>query len=59
MFELANDFFSDMDLPDNIFDDFDFNNEENDEEIITSCNKVKIFFSFIYFPNFFHFETTR
>lgn len=29
-----------MDLPDNIFDDFDFNHDVNDE-VITSCNKVK------------------
>ncbi|CRL04860.1 CLUMA_CG017913, isoform A [Clunio marinus] len=33
---------ADMDLPDNILDDFDFNNvDDNDEEVITSCNKVK------------------
>lgn len=31
---------ADMDLPDNLLDDFDFNNDDNDEEIITSCNKV-------------------
>lgn len=31
---------ADMDLPDNILDDFDFNNDDNDE-VITSCNKVK------------------
>lgn len=30
-----------MDLPDNILDDFDFNNDDNDEEVITSCNKVR------------------
>jgi hypothetical protein len=32
-----------MDLPDNIFDDFDFNNDDNGEEVITSCNKVRKF----------------
>lgn len=32
---------ADMNLPDNILDDFDFNNDDDDnEEIITSCNKV-------------------
>lgn len=30
---------ADMDLPDNLLDDFEFNEEDNDE-IITSCNKV-------------------
>lgn len=30
-----------MDLPDNLLDDFDFNvDDDNDEEVITSCNKV-------------------
>jgi hypothetical protein len=34
---------ADMDFfPDNMLDGFDFNNEdENDEDLITSCNKVK------------------
>lgn len=32
---------ADMDLPDNLLDDFDFNNDDNDEEMITSCNKVR------------------
>lgn len=34
---------ADMDLPDNVLDDFDFNNDDddNDEEVITSCNKVR------------------
>lgn len=36
--------FLDMDLPDNILDDFDFNQDDNDEEVITSCNKVRNFF---------------
>lgn len=32
---------ADMDLPDNLLDDFDFNaDDDNDEEIITSCNRV-------------------
>lgn len=31
---------ADMDLPDNLLDDFDFNNDDNDDEVITSCNKV-------------------
>lgn len=35
---------ADMDLPDNLLDDFEFNNDdENDEELITSCNKVNTF----------------
>lgn len=34
---------ADMDLPDNLLDDFDFNNvDDNDDEVITSCNKVGI-----------------
>lgn len=36
---------ADMDLPDNILDEFDFNVvDDNDEEIITSCNKVSCLF---------------
>lgn len=31
---------ADMDLPDNLLDDFDFNNDDDNEEVITSCNKV-------------------
>lgn len=35
---------ADMNLPDNILDDFDFNcnddDDDDNEEIITSCNKV-------------------
>jgi hypothetical protein len=31
---------ADMDLPDNILDDFDFNNDDDNEEVITSCNRV-------------------
>lgn len=35
-----------MDLPDNLLDDFDFNvDDDNDEEVITSCNKVRLEFS--------------
>lgn len=33
---------ADMDLPDNLLDDFDFNiNDDDGDEVITSCNKVK------------------
>lgn len=32
---------ADMDLPDNLLDDFDYNNDDNDDEVITSCNRVR------------------
>lgn len=36
---------ADMDLPDNLLDDFDFNaDDDNDEELITSCNRVSILY---------------
>lgn len=36
---------ADMNLPDNILDDFDFNNDDDNEEIITSCNRVSVLFN--------------
>lgn len=36
---------ADMDLPDNVLDDFDFNNDDEDDEVITSCNKVRALIS--------------
>lgn len=36
---------ADMDLPDNLLDDFDFNLNDDDDgdDVITSCNKVRTF----------------
>lgn len=44
---------ADMDLPDNLLDDFDFNNDDNDDEVITSCNKVNFTYKLISKPLFY------